>query len=158
MSIEPGLTPLLIAMHREAGGVGRVVGDAVASHSARTLRADLLLAGVTRHELHNASKAPPREWMTLHDLRTTGITWMAVRGDPLLIVKTRAGHSDTKMTEHYISLAAVMRKQDYGEPFPLLPRALVGDSGSSVGGGSRSNDAGAAIDLGQEAEASRVRH
>lgn len=150
MSIEAELIPLLVAMCREAKGKGRVFGQVAASHDARTLRADLLLAGVARHELHNQSKKPPREWMTLHDLRTTGITWMAVRGDAILIVKARAGHSDSKMTEHYINLAAVMRKQDYGEPFPRLPRAVIGGSGS--------DERGAALNLGQEAEASRVLH
>lgn len=62
------------------------------------------------------------------------------------------------LTEHYISLAAMMRKQEYGEPFPRLPQSVVGGSGASVAHGSGSNGSGAAIDLGHEAEASRVLH
>ncbi|MFI5300963.1 MAG: hypothetical protein ACHREM_23015 [Polyangiales bacterium] len=133
MSIEPALRPLVVAMHRESGGTGRIFeGLGGEREFARTLRADLLLAGVTRHELHHASKNPPREWMTMHDLRTTGITWMAVRGDQLLIVKARAGHSDTKMTEHYINLASVLRQARYGEVFPPLPRSLLGEHAPPV--------------------------
>lgn len=152
MSIERRVMPLIVAMHREAGGVGQVFGEAAGSRDAQNLRDDLLLAGVTRHELHNASKTPPREWMTLHDLRTTGITWMAVRGDDLLLVKARAGHSDSKMTEHYISLAAMMRKQDYGEPFPPLPRAVVGSSAPEQAARPYT------FDPGQEGTVSRVVH
>ncbi len=127
MSIEPELMPLLVAMKRESGGKGRLFGRlASESDLAGLLRADLLLAAVSRHELHHNSKDPPREWMTMHDLRTTGITWMAVRGDPLLVVKARAGHSSTEMTEHYINIAAVLRKSRYGEPFPALPASLLG--------------------------------
>lgn len=129
MSIEPELMPLLKAMKSESGGKGRIFGRlASESDLAGLLRADLLLAGVNRYELHHNASDPPREWMTMHDLRTTGITWMAVRGDPLLVVKARAGHSDTKMTEHYIHTASVLNKARYGQPFPPLPRGLLGDA------------------------------
>lgn len=128
MDIEPELLPLVLTMFHESGGKGRVLpGLGDDREYARTLRADLVLAGVMRHELHNQSKDPPREWMTMHDLRTTGITWMAVRGDHLLVIKTRAGHSDSKMTEHYIDQAAVLRKGRYGAPFPPLPVCLLGE-------------------------------
>ena len=126
MTVEPALMPLLITMHRERGGRGLVVERGKAL-DAETLRADLLKAGVTRHELHHGADDPPREWMTLHDLRTTGITWMAVRGDDLLVMKTRAGHSDVKMTEHYIHVASVLNKARYGQPFPALPACLTGE-------------------------------
>ncbi|MFI5296729.1 MAG: tyrosine-type recombinase/integrase [Polyangiales bacterium] len=133
MSIEPTLLPLIRAMRREDPSAHRVFADLGNERDfASGLRADLLLAGVDRHELHHWSKNPPRDWMTMHDLRTTGITWMAVRGDPLLIVKTRAGHSDIKMTAHYINMAAMMRQARYGEVFPPLPQVLLGPSAMSV--------------------------
>jgi integrase len=40
--------------------------------------------------------------ITFHDLRATGITWMAVRGDDPLRIKQRAGHSSFSTTEMYI--------------------------------------------------------
>lgn len=128
-SIEPNLVPLLRAMHAETGGVGRVFGKlGDESQLAAILRADLLTAGVTRHELHHASDKPPRDWMTLHDLRTTGISWMAARGDDAFTIVARAGHSDIKMTHHYVKIAAVLRRTyGKGDVFPPLPASLLGE-------------------------------
>lgn len=126
MAIEPNLIPLLTVMHREARGHGLVFGADAGTRDAQLLRDDLLRAGVERHELHHGSDKPPREWMTLHDLRTTGITWMAVRRDDLPSMQARAGHSTLEMTQHYINMAAVLRRSDYGEPFPELPHAVIG--------------------------------
>jgi hypothetical protein len=39
------------------------------------------LAGVKRAELHRTDKT--RKALTWHDLRATGVTWMAIRGDDL---------------------------------------------------------------------------
>jgi integrase len=129
--IEPELIPLLKAMHRESGGVGRVVGRLAHPTSiARTLRRDLKRAGVMRYELHNKSEKgePAREWMEAHDLRTTGITWMAARGDSVLTIVARAGHSDLETTEHYVRKAALLRRTfKRQEVFPALPKALFGD-------------------------------
>jgi integrase len=126
-SIEPELVPLLRAMHQESGGVGRVFGKlGDESQLAALVRADLLTAGVTRHELHHASDKPPRNWMTFHDLRTTGISWMAARGDDAFTIVARAGHSDIKMTEHYVKIAAVLRRTyGKGDVFPPLPASLL---------------------------------
>jgi hypothetical protein len=88
--LEPEIIPLLEAMREESGGEGRVFGDLGDERElAAQLRADLVTAGVDRHELHHPSKATeaPREWMTAHDCRTTCITWMAVRGySPFVIM------------------------------------------------------------------------
>ncbi len=131
-ALEPHIMPVLRAMHRESGGVGRLFGPTTGSGSdlAMHLRADLLTAGVTRHELHHESEpnAPPRSWMTMHDLRTTGITWLAVRGDSPFEIVARAGHSDIKMTNHYVQSAALLKRVYRPEHvFPPLPLCLLDD-------------------------------
>lgn len=134
--LEEALLPLLRRMHRESGGVGRVVGD-VGDDTALAywLRGDLLTAGVTRAELHVRSSDPPREWMTMHGCRHTGITWMAVRGDEPLVIMARAGHREMKTTLSYVSRAALVRST-YGEVFPKLPPALLASgNGRSSGSG-----------------------
>jgi hypothetical protein len=62
--------------------------------------------------------------MTFHDLRATGITWCAVRGDDPLKVKQRAGHSTFSTTEGYIREAENLR-EGFGEVFPSLPPSLL---------------------------------
>lgn len=128
--IEAPLLPLLEAMHYDGASgpvVGRLGDDSLL---ADQLRRDLLDAGVTRHELHHASIDPPREWMRMHDLRTTGITWMAVRGGDPLTIMARAGHHDMETTLGYVSQAALVRR-GYGQVFPELPAELVESSRQS---------------------------
>ncbi len=64
--------------------------------------------------------------MTFYDLRATGITWMALRGDNPLAIKQRAGHRRFETTEGYIREAENLRAASPGEPFPELPEALLG--------------------------------
>lgn len=69
--LEPELVPLLRAMHKEAGGVGRVFDPLpLEKHLAPMVRRDLKRAGVTRAELFAHDKT--RKQMTFHDLRATG--------------------------------------------------------------------------------------
>jgi integrase len=121
-ALEPNVVPLLQAMHDEKKGQGTVVGWHE-RHMARGLRRWLMKAGVTRDELHHGS--PTRKPMTWHDLRATGITWMAVRGDDPLKIKQRAGHATFSTTEIYIREAEAVR-EGFGEPFPPLPECLIG--------------------------------
>lgn len=51
--------------------------------------------------------------------------------NPLLLVRARAGHSDSKVTEHNIGLAAVLKEQPYGEPFPPLPESILDPEGGA---------------------------
>jgi len=124
--LEPALLPLLKAMHAEVGGRGNVVGRLGDERElAGVLRRDLLDAGITRRELHEGSNDPPREWMTLHDLRTTGITWMAVQGQrPPFEIMARAGHRQLAQTQGYIDRASLIRR-GYGQTFPTLPTSLL---------------------------------
>ncbi len=126
--IEPELHPMLVDMHKAAGGEGRVFpkmpppsGD---TGLACILRRDLATADVTRAELHRKGISIKR--MTFHDLRATGTTWMAVRGDDPLKIKQRAGHATFDTTEGYIRLAEELRP-GFGDPFPPLPAALTAD-------------------------------
>lgn len=132
--IEPALRPVLEALHRESGGRGRVSPvQGTDRKLSRQLQRCLRLAGVTRAELFadDASRKP----ITFHDLRATGITWAAFRGDDPLRIKQRAGHRTFSTTEGYIREAENLRETNFGEPFPPLPefRIECGSSGSKWG-------------------------
>jgi hypothetical protein len=116
------LLPLLQTMHDEHGGKGNVVRFRD-RHMSRDLRLWLTRAGVTRPELHHGDAT--RKALTWHDLRATGLTWLAVRGDDPLKIKQRAGHSTFSTTEGYIREAEAVR-DGFGDVFPPLPEAALG--------------------------------
>jgi integrase len=119
--IEPALLPLLRAMHAESGGKGRVLplpGDG----GSRKLRMYLKRAGVGRADLFVTDET--RRAIMFHDLRATGITWCAVRGDDPLKIMQRAGHSDFETTKIYLREAENLAR-GFGEVFPPLPEALL---------------------------------
>lgn len=125
--IEPTLMPLLLAMRQEAGG-GAATGpvspaDPTDRKLSRQLQRCLRLAGLTRADLYadDATRKP----LTFHDLRATGITWCAVRGDDPMRLKQRAGHAGFATTEGYIREAENLRETNFGTPFPTLPEALM---------------------------------
>lgn len=124
-TIEPALLPLLKAMHQESGGKGLVFADMQSERTmARSLRLYLKKAGVHRAELHHGSAT--RKHLVFHDLRATGITWMAIRGDDHLKIMQRVGHEDFQTTQGYIRTAEELR-QGFGEVFPPLPESLGGE-------------------------------
>lgn len=107
-------------------------------HLAAQLRADLLTAGVRREALHVKRKGA--RVMRFHDLRATGITYLALRGDSDNTVRDRAGHDDFKTTQEYIRRGQHAAGADIGDPFAALPTQLLGlpaviSSGLSVSGG-----------------------
>ena len=61
---------------------------------------------------------------TSRDLRATGITWCAVRGDEPLKIMQRAGHSDFETTKIYLREAENLSR-GFGVPFPVLPASLI---------------------------------
>lgn len=63
--------------------------------------------------------------MTFHDLRATGITWAAIRGDDALKIMARSGHTEYGTMMIYVREAEVIR-ENFGDVFPELPEALVG--------------------------------
>src|SRR5262249_54366134 len=84
---------------------------------------DLSLAKVTRAALHERVRT--RKRMTFHDLRATGITWAAIRGDDTLKIMARAGHETYGTMLLYVREAEIVR-EGFGQPFPPLPEALWG--------------------------------
>jgi integrase len=128
-SIEPTVLPLLRAMHDEKGGQGIVIDLPSERDMARGFRRWLKNAGVDRAELHASSRT--RKAIRFHDLRATGLTWMAVRGDDPLKIMQRAGHTDFQTTQLYVREAEAVRDR-FGEVFPSLPSSLLDESG---GGG-----------------------
>ena len=90
---------------------------------ARNLRRWLLKAGVTRPALHEGSATSQN--ITWHDLRATGATWMAVRGDDAHKIMQRCGHKSFSTTMLYVREGEAIR-EGFGEPFPVLPPVLLG--------------------------------
>lgn len=127
--LEREIVPLLKQLRKECGGVGRVFpGVPPAEDLAAYLRKCLVFAGVTRRELFadDATRAP----LTFHDLRATGITWMAVRGDEPLKIQRRAGHTTLSTTQRYIREAESLGCEP-GEVFPPLPTLPLGIESSN---------------------------
>ncbi len=124
--IEPELAPLLQRLNAERPqndpGTSRVFWLPDDEDRAVLLRQHLLVAGIKRAELFLSDTR--HKWITFHDLRATGITWMAVRGDEPLRIKQRAGHRSFSTTEGYIREAENLTG-NFGDPFPRLPEDLT---------------------------------
>jgi len=95
---------------------------------ARNLRRWLVKAGITRPALHESTATSLN--LTWHDLRATGATWMAVRGDDPLKIMQRCGHKSFSTTMVYVREGEAIR-EGFGEPFPPLPECLLRPSGVS---------------------------
>jgi len=131
--IEPSLLPLLEQLIREAGGKGPLLqADHAAGQvhglprndASAKLRRHLQMAGVTRSVLFADDEH--RKPLTFHDLRGTAATWMALRGDPPLVIQQRVGHTQFATTSLYIREAeAVGQGAEIGTPFPPLPERIL---------------------------------
>ncbi len=122
--IEPALVPLLRAMRAERPHDDRVFSPwPLFKHRAGQLRVSLRTAGVTRPELF--ANDLTRKHLTFHDLRATGATWAAMRGDDPLRIMHRAGHRDLQTTMLYVRAAENLRREK-ATPFPPLPASLIG--------------------------------
>jgi integrase len=119
--IEPVLLPLLRTMHQEAGGEGDVAP--IPNRMASRLREWLKKAKITREELLDEKSTTTRS-LSWHDLRATGLTWAAVRGDDPLKIMSRAGHSDFQTTQIYIRIAEALR-EGFGDVIPAIPLSLL---------------------------------
>lgn len=123
VDIEPNVYPLVawLAKHPEGRG-GRLLRVPPAEDCAELLRKDLATVGVRRDALHTADAT--RTAMVFHNLRDTGLTHMAVRGDSPIAIQWRAGHTDFKTTDGYVQRGRVESRR-IGEPLPPLPPELV---------------------------------
>ncbi|MFO0590456.1 MAG: tyrosine-type recombinase/integrase [Polyangiaceae bacterium] len=119
--IERALRPLLGVLIAEARAEGRarIVCMPSRRELAAQLRRYLEWAGVNRAALFadDETRAP----LTFHDLRATGLTWRAIRGDDALKVQRAAGHASLETTQRYIREAEVIG-HEIGLPFPDLPQ------------------------------------
>lgn len=88
--------PLLRATHSEANGAGPVITMRDQKWWAADLPKHLEAARVTRAALFRNDATYKR--LRFHDLRGTGLTWMAMRGDDPLKIQQRAGHTTFDMT------------------------------------------------------------
>jgi hypothetical protein len=124
--------PLLNAMHAKSGGQGPVVLIPDRKHASEILRHHLKLAGVTRPELFQDDDTNKN--IRFHDMRSTGLTWLALRGDDPLKIQYRAGHKEFEMTQVYIRTAENLRTsgEAIGDLFPELPASLLGESVEAV--------------------------
>ena len=127
--IEPELRPLMQLLREEAGGRGSVFDMPSAGVLSAKLRHYLKRAGVERAELFASDET--RKAITFHDLRATGITWMAVRGDEPLRIMQRAGHTSFETTQGYIREAENLRA-GFGTVFPPLPTSRLAHSMGQV--------------------------
>ena len=125
VQIEPTLVPLLDVLIARHEGKGRLFPNMApdSSHLAQRLRQCLQWAGVKRAELFasDATRRPVR----FHDLRASGITWRAVRGDDPLKIMKAAGHKNFATTQAYIRDVEQV-SADFGAVFPPLPPRLAG--------------------------------
>ena len=131
VTIEDAIVPLLALIKEEQEETGALVPDMPSERDmARGLRRWLKKAGVDRHELHY--RTPTTRPIRFHDLRATGITWMAIRGDDPLKIQHRAGHTDFETTQRYIRMAEASR-EGFGIVFPELPGDLVSHASNAHG-------------------------
>jgi integrase len=121
--IEPALLPLLKAMHAESSGGGVVAKMPPVEDLAATFRNHLERAGLKRAALSQRTNTSSP--ITFHDLRATGLTWLAMRGDEPLTIRDRAGHANLATTEHYIRRGR--EAGGLGTPFPELPGDLISE-------------------------------
>lgn len=123
--IEPALRPLLEQIIAERGKTGRLFPEVLsdANNASAALREHLRAAGVERKALFDSDRT--RRAIRLYDLRATGITWAAIRGDEGVKIQWRAGHSDFRMTQVYIREADVLRA-GFGDVFPAVPSCVIG--------------------------------
>jgi integrase len=111
---------LLRAMRRSAKGEAVCTVPRIL---ARTLRQHLRLAGCTREDLF--ADDGRRRPLTFHDLRATGITWQAMRGDAPTAISERVGHLHLATTERYMRRGRLMALTRGERVFPRLPESLL---------------------------------
>lgn len=126
-AIEPNVLPLLDVMYGERRNDAEILPSRVFHGPAKRFREHLQIAGITRAALFVSDDQHLQ--IRFHDTRATGITWMAMRGDPATMIMERVGHRDFGTTQIYIRQADALRGR-VGEPFPPLPACLLAPNAS----------------------------
>lgn len=119
---ERNVLPLLRSMRRSARDE-RVI-RIERSNGARLLREHLRLSGCSREDLFASDDH--RRPLTVHDLRATGITWQAMRGDSPADISERVGHLHLATTERYMRRGRLLAVASGERVFPRLPDCLLG--------------------------------
>jgi integrase len=120
IDIEPSLRALVEELVQSpAGQGGRLVHMPPPEDRAELLRKDLRTVGITREALF-IEHDPLRRAIVFHDLRDTGLTHMAVRGDSPIVIQWAGGHTDFKTTQGYLTRGRVEARR-IGTPLPPLP-------------------------------------
>jgi integrase len=128
--LEPAAATLLEAMRpAEADPDAPVVTLPPDTALADVLREAVREAEVTRPELFGSEAT--RKPITWYDLRATGITWRAIRGDNPIAIMRQAGHEDFKTTTRYIREAEAVGAS-FGQPFGPMPGSLLGGATATV--------------------------
>jgi len=123
VDIEPNVRALVEWLtKRPQGKAGRLLRMPPPEDRAELLRKDLRTVGVTREALH-IERDPRQRAIVFHDLRDTGLTHMAVRGDTPIAIQWAGGHTDFKTTQGYIARGQVEARR-IGAPLPPLPPGL----------------------------------
>jgi len=143
--VEENARPLLLVMRAEAIALarkkhgskwdgslsGRIINMPHECDLSPRLRQYCGWAGITRAALYEDTRVSRR--LTFKDLRATGLTWRALRGDSAKKIQRDVGHKLASTTDIYIRTADDVRddKEKVGEvpPFPPLPEALFGKGG-----------------------------
>jgi hypothetical protein len=124
VDIEPHLYPLVKALVACPEGKGkRLLHMPPPEDRAELLRRDLGVVGITRAALF-VEHGPLQRAIVFHDLRDTGLTHMAVRGDSPILIRWAGGHTDFKTMQGYIARGRTERRR-IGEPLPPLPPSLL---------------------------------
>jgi hypothetical protein len=100
---------------------------------ADRLRAQLLRAGVTRHELHHAT--PTSLPVDFHSTRRAYVSALARAGVNQQTAMILSGHSDAKVHQHYVEAATIRAL-----PPAAMPIICIADAGTLLGDAAPSND------------------
>jgi integrase len=124
LPIHDNLLPLLLAMRGAPSD--RVWPEFEKWDHQRggvNFRKHLMLAGVTRAELHEGDEQTmPADFRSL---RTSGGTWAVLAGIQGLQLERRLGHADGETVKRYVAVAENVRLGAIGNPFCPLPACLV---------------------------------
>lgn len=119
---ERSVIPLLRVMRR--GAKSEYVFPSMSYDLAGQLRKYIREAGCTRADLFADDER--RRPLTFHDLRATGITWQAMRGDSPTAILERVGHLHLSTTERYLRRGRLLALSRGERVFPRLPDHLLG--------------------------------